>query len=146
MDKDDLLKLDNQLCFPLYVASRMVTKIYQPFLSELNITYPQYLVLMILWEETSLTVNEITNRLYLQTNTVTPLLQRMEKQGLIIKSKSKVDTRSYIITLTETAKNLKDKAHCIPESLLNDATMDKEELLLLKSTLDKLIDHLDEKK
>ncbi|MBB3699585.1 MarR family transcriptional regulator [Flammeovirga yaeyamensis] len=146
MNKDDLLKLENQLCFPLYVASRLVTKIYQPFLSELEITYPQYLVLMTLWEQDHLTVNQITHKLYLQTNTVTPLLQRMEKQGLISKSKSKEDTRSYIVSLSDKGKELKEQAHCIPESLLKENTMDQEELQLLKTTLDKLIHHLDEKK
>lgn len=94
----DQLKLENQLCFRLYTASRLITQAYRPFFEPLGITYPQYLVLLVLWEHDNLPVSEITSRLMLETNTVTPLLQRMEREGLIVRTRGTVDTRQRIIT------------------------------------------------
>ena len=85
------LKLENQLCFRLYAASRLVTQAYHPFLEELGITYPQYLVLLVLWEQDAQPVNDLARRLHLETNTVTPLLQRMEKEGLVTRKRGKED-------------------------------------------------------
>ena len=90
------LKLENQLCFPVYAASRLITREYQPFLDKLKITYPQYLVLMVLWEHGSLPVNDIAKKLILNTNTITPLLKRMEQQGLIIRNRSDKDERKVM--------------------------------------------------
>ena len=87
------LKLENQLCFPVYAASRLITREYQPFLDKLEITYPQYLVLMILWEEDGMPVNDIARKLILNTNTITPLLKRMEQQGIIRRRRSGKDER-----------------------------------------------------
>ena len=87
------LKLSSQICFRLYSASRLVTQTYKPFLDKLGITYPQYLVLMVLWEADNQPVNDIAHKLLLETNTVTPLIQRMEKMGLVIRTKGIVDTR-----------------------------------------------------
>ena len=92
------LQLDNQLCFRLYTASRLITQADTPMLSELGITYPQYLVLMVLWEQDNQPVNDIAHRLLLETNTVTPLLQRMEKLGLIIRKKGEQDKRQQMST------------------------------------------------
>ena len=89
----DQLKLDNQLCFRLYTAARMVTSAYTPLFKDLGITYPQYLVLMVLWEKDHCLIGDITERLKLETNTVTPLLQRMERQGLIERKRGDIDTR-----------------------------------------------------
>ena len=93
------LKLSSQICFRLYSASRLVTQTYKPFLDKLGITYPQYLVLMVLWETDNQPVNDIAHKLLLETNTVTPLIQRMEKMGLVIRTKGIVDTRQRIVSL-----------------------------------------------
>lgn len=104
------LKLGNQLCFPIYALSRMITKTYRPYLDKLGITYPQYLVLMVLWEKNELTVKEISLLLYLESNTLTPLLKRMEKNGIIKRERSQEDERSVIITLTAKGITLQKKA------------------------------------
>ncbi|MBR6285582.1 MAG: MarR family transcriptional regulator, partial [Bacteroidaceae bacterium] len=90
------LQLDCQICFRLYTAARLVTQAYTPLLKALGVTYPQYLVLMVLWENDEQPVNDIARRLVLETNTVTPLLQRMEKQGLVVRKKGKLDKRQQI--------------------------------------------------
>jgi len=118
MKVEALLQLDNQLCFPLYAASRMVTKLYQPLLEKLDITYPQYLILVVLWESDALTVNEIGKKLMLETNTLTPLLKRMEIKGIIKRTRSKIDERQVIIKLTDKGSSLKQQALCIPAELL----------------------------
>ena len=104
------LQLDNQICFRLYTASRLITQAYTPMLTELGITYPQYLVLMVLWEKDSQPVNDIAHRLMLETNTVTPLLQRMEKQGLIIRKKGELDKRQQIVSLTKKGCDMEEQA------------------------------------
>ena len=111
------LKLDNQLCFRLYAASRLVTQAYHPYLSELGLTYPQYLVLLVLWEQDRQPVNDLAKRLHLETNTVTPLLQRMEQQGLVVRKRSSEDGRQVIVSLTETGRELEQRAAGIPEKL-----------------------------
>jgi DNA-binding MarR family transcriptional regulator len=104
------LQLDNQICFRLYTASRLITQAYTPMLTELGITYPQYLVLIVLWEKDSQPVNDIAHRLMLETNTVTPLLQRMEKQGLIIRKKGELDKRQQIVSLTKKGCEMEEQA------------------------------------
>lgn len=104
------LQLDNQICFRLYTASRLVTQAYTPMLTALGITYPQYLVLMVLWEKDNQPVNDIAHRLLLETNTVTPLLQRMEKLGIVNRKKGKQDKRQQIVSLTEKGKQLEEEA------------------------------------
>ena len=108
------LKLSNQLCFRLYTASRLITQAYHPLLSRIGLTYPQYLVMMVLWEEDGLPVNDIAKKLYLETNTVTPLLKRMEAEGFIKRTKAKEDGRRVIVSLTSKGKALEEKASCIP--------------------------------
>ncbi|MBR1569323.1 MAG: MarR family transcriptional regulator [Bacteroidales bacterium] len=108
------LKLDNQLCFRLYTASRLITQAYHPLLSAIGLTYPRYLVMMVLWEQDALPVNDIARRLYLETNTVTPLLKRMETEGLIVRKKGKADARQVIVSLTSKGRALEEKASCIP--------------------------------
>jgi len=136
------LKLENQLCFPVYAASRLITREYQPFLDKLKITYPQYLVLMVLWENDSLQVNDIAKKLILNTNTITPLLKRMELQGLINRTRSDKDERKVLINLTEEGYNLKAEASKIPEELkkrLSDSELKMEDLVKLKDNLNSLI-------
>lgn len=113
------LKLDNQLCFRLYTASRLLTQAYHPLLSEHGLTYPQYLVLMVLWEMDAQPVNDIAKRLMLETNTVTPLLKRMELQGILTRSKGSADARQVIVTLTEKGQNLQNLLTDVPMKVGN---------------------------
>lgn len=140
------LKLENQLCFPLYALSRLITHEYQPYFDKIGITYPQYLVLLVLWEQDNgLTVNEISHKLILNTNTVTPLLKRMEQQGLVERKRSQDDERKVMITLTNAGKELRVKAAEIPLKLATkivDGPLSQTELLSLKEQLCKLIDYL----
>src|SRR5512145_2779203 len=100
------LKLSNQLCFPVYAASRFTTREYQPYLDKLGITYPQYLVLLVLWETDGISVNEIALKLILNTNTITPLLKRMEQQGIITRNRSEKDERKVVVSLTKKGKDM----------------------------------------
>lgn len=138
----DHLKLDNQLCFPIYAASRLIIREYQPFLDRLEITYPQYLVLLVLWETDHLTVNEIAKRLILNTNTITPLLKRMESQGIIIRKRSETDERKVMITLTPKGAAMKTEAATIPAQLaeaIDTTQFSMEQLKALQSNLFTLI-------
>jgi len=144
----DKLKLENQLCFPLYAASRLVIREYQPYLDKLGITYPQYLVLMVLWETDGITVNDISQKLILNTNTITPLLKRMESNQIIERIRSKEDERKVIIRLTEKGRNLRIEAAEIPEKLvegIKNDNMNINELLALKDKLYVIINYLQEK-
>lgn len=144
----DQLKLDNQLCFPVYAASRLITREYQPHLDELGITYPQYIALMVLWEKDEISVNEITQKLILNTNTVTPLLKRMELQGLITRQRSNTDERKVIVKLTDKGKALEEKAAEIPQKLIEglaDSNMTVNELISLKESLYQIINFLQSK-
>ena len=107
-------KLDNQLCFRLYTASRLLTQAYHPLLSEHGLTYPQYLVLLVLWEKDAQPVNDIAKRLFLETNTFTPLLQRMEKEGILLRKKGEKDARQMIVSLTGKGKALQKKLADVP--------------------------------
>ena len=143
------LLLDNQICFRLYTASRLVIQSYTPILNTLGITYPQYLVLMVLWEKDSQLVNDIAHRLLLETNTVTPLLQRMEKQGLIVRNKGERDKRQHIVSLTEKGRVMEDKArHSIPSGMreeLKSCPILLEDYENLAIELDSIIDTLKKK-
>lgn len=111
------LKLDNQLCFRLYTASRLITQAYHPLLSGYGITYPQYLVLMVLWEKDSQPVNDIAKRLMLETNTITPLLKRMEAEGFVTRSKGTKDARQIIVRLTDKGARLQESLANVPEAM-----------------------------
>lgn len=136
------LKLGNQLCFPFYAASRLITRQYQPYLDRLGITYPQYLVMLVLWESDGASVNQISDKLILNTNTVTPLLKRMEKQGLISRTRAGDDERKVIVRLTRDGKKMKRAAALIPErlaSVLISGSMTGDDLLMLRERLHSLI-------
>lgn len=136
------LKLSNQICFPFYAISRLIIRAYQPYLDKLNLTYPQYLVLMVLWETEGITVNEIAQKLILNTNTVTPLLKRMETQELITRNRSDVDERKVVIHLTNKGKDLQFAAADIPEALvknLNKQDADLQKWIDLKPQLDAMM-------
>ena len=113
--------LENQLCFRLYTASRLLTKAYHPLLSKHGLTYPQYLVLLVLWEKDAQPVNDIAKCLYLETNTVTPLIQRMEKEGILTRTKGTKDARQMIVTLTKKGKKLQDQLAEVPSTMGNAA-------------------------
>ena len=117
-------KLDNQLCFRLYTASRLLTQAYHPLLSKQGLTYSQYLVLLVLWEKDSQPVNDIAKRLLLETNTVTPLLQRMEKEGILTRAKGKNDARQIIVSLTRKGKDLQNKLSSVPQTVGNAVLCD----------------------
>ncbi len=136
------LYLENQLCFPLYAASRLTTKLYAPFLKELDITYPQYLVMLVLWQYEEQTVKEIGEKLLLESNTLTPLLKRLEKKEIIKRKRSKKDERTVIIELTSKGEQLKKKANTIPERILKsftDETILDTEVVAFQKTLFKLM-------
>ncbi len=136
------LKLDNQLCFRLYTASRLMTQAYYPLLKALGISYPQYLVLMILWEKDRQPVNDIAKRLLLETNTVTPLLQRMEKEGLVSRQKDPVDSRKVIVSLTDKGREMEADAAEVPHCItgrLNCSESLMEQLPSIATSLDELI-------
>ena len=145
----DQLKLENQLCFPLYAASRLIIREYQQYLDKLEITYPQYLVLMVLWETDNISVNEISQKLILNTNTVTPLLKRMEVQGIITRNHSEKDERKVMVKLTGKGLLMRKEAASIPEKLiaciLSDS-MKVEELIDMKEKLNVLINFLSKDK
>ena len=139
------LKLENQLCFRLYSAARLTMGAYHPYLDPLGITYPQYLVLLVLWEQDKQPVCDIGKRLMLDTNTMTPLLQRMEKAGLITRTRGKEDTRQRIVSLTKQGKALYEQAQHIPEDMQKAVMMQEEEMneiLQMIPSLDKLIEEL----
>lgn len=136
------LKLDNQLCFRLYTASRLITQAYRPLLSGIGLTYPQYLVMMVLWEKDGQPVNDIAKKLYLETNTVTPLLKRMEAEGFLSRCKGKADGRQVIVSLTPKGRALEGKAGCIPFQVGNAVacrSITPESAPALYNTLDDLI-------
>ena len=142
MEKEEQLKLENQICFPIYSVSRLITRAYKPYLEKLGITYPQYLVLLVLWEENSLSVNKIGQKLLLNTNTLSPLIKRMEKNELLTRTRSRDDERTVLVSLTEKARSLQEQASTIPQDLLNTLLNDDVELsdvILLKKTLDSWI-------
>lgn len=139
---NEQLKLENQLCFPVYAASRLITRAYQPYLQALRITYPQYLVLMLLWEQDTQPVNTIAKKLVLNTNTITPLLKRMEQLCLIVRKRSETDERQVMISLTEKGQDLKQKASQIPQKMaekLLKSNLKETDLLEMKKNLQAII-------
>ncbi|MCG9758594.1 MULTISPECIES: MarR family winged helix-turn-helix transcriptional regulator [Pseudoalteromonas] len=133
------LNLDNQICFRLYSASRQVTRLYQPLLKEIGLTYPQYIVLLILWEQDGLLVKEIGERAELNSNTLTPLLKRLAERGLVTRSKNPDDERQTFIYLTEAGKALEQSCTCIPAQMMAKAGLNMEQVQQLKQSLDMLL-------
>ena len=145
----DQLKLDNQVCFRLYTASRLITQTYRPLLEPLGITYPQYLVLMVLWERGHQTVGDIAGRLLLESNTLTPLLQRMEKEGLVCRTKNAADARQTLVSLTRKGTELQHRAKDIPACMAaawQGAPLGKAEVQGFVDMLDAIINQLKDNK
>lgn len=139
MQHQESLKLQNQLCFPLYVIAKEITGLYRPFLDELDITYPQYLVMMVLWENDGLSVNHIGEKLYLDSGTLTPLLKRLETKGFITRKRKKEDERVVEVFLTETGKTLQAKACEIPEKIYKKIDASEQDWLDLKKSVQKIL-------
>lgn len=140
MDGDESLKLDNQLCFLLYAASRAVTHLYQPLLEPLGLTYPQYLVLLVLWEEDGASVRRLCERLHLDSGTLTPLLSRLEAAGLVRRHRSTADARVVDIHLTAAGKRLQRAARHVPEALLCRLALPLAEVPRVRRELQQLFD------
>lgn len=139
MDHQETPKLGNQLCFPFYVIAKEITGMYRPFLEELEITYSQYLVMMVLWEYERLTVNQIGEKLYLDSGTLTPLLKRLEAKSLIIRHRKKEDERVVEVFLTEEGNQLQSKACIIPARMQEKLNLSEDDLLEMKETVTKLM-------
>ncbi|WP_433772903.1 MarR family winged helix-turn-helix transcriptional regulator [Bacillus wiedmannii] len=137
---EDSLHLDNQLCFSIYACSREVTRFYRPYLEEMSITYPQYITLLVLWEQDGLTVKEIGERLFLDSGTLTPMLKRMESLKLVKRVRSKEDERKVYIELTEQGKDLKEKACSLPTTMATNLGITEQEYRSLLIQLNKLIE------
>jgi MarR family transcriptional regulator, organic hydroperoxide resistance regulator len=140
----DSLKLENQLCFPLYACSKEIIKKYKPFLDPLGLTYTQYITLMALWEESNVTVKALGEKLYLDSGTLTPLLKKMEIQGLVIRERSPQDERNVYIKLTEKGTALKEEALLVPKQIGSCISLSEEEAVQLHQTLHTILNQLAE--
>ena len=129
------LMLDNQLCFALHSTSLLMTKVYKPLLQALGLTYPQYLAMMVLWEEDGLTVGEISSRLLTDPGSLTPLLKRLEAEGLLSRTRSREDERVVVVELTDTGRALQEKAMGIPQCILGASGLALEQLRKLQEDL-----------
>ena len=136
----DILKLENQVCFPVYALSRHITSLYRPHLEKMGLTYPQYLVMLVLWEHNQVTVKELGKKLWLDSGTLTPLLKRLIENGLVTKNRSELDERLVDITITEKGKTLKEQALSLPYTLIKELETDEEQFLMLKAQIDKLLE------
>lgn len=143
MPKEDLQKLENQICFPLYAASRLIIKKYSPLLESFNITYTQYLVLMVLWENNGISVSELGEKLYLDSGTLTPVLKKMESSELLKRERSNKDERSVIVTLTPQGKRLKKRLKDIPNKMGVCINAPNEDIIKLRTMLQNFIKNME---
>ena len=141
-DKYDSLKLENQLCFPLYACAKEVVKKYKPFLDELDITYTQYIAMMVMWEHKTMNVKELGEYLFLDSGTLTPLLKTLEKKGFVTRTRSKEDERNLVVSVTEAGFALREKALDIPKKVVGCIDLDKEEAKELYVLLHKLMEKI----
>jgi MarR family transcriptional regulator, organic hydroperoxide resistance regulator len=145
MDKYDKIKLDNQICFPLYALSREVIKLYQPILSKHNLTYTQYIAMLVMWEEEKINFKQLGQRLHLDSGTLTPVVKKLESMGLITKYRNKDDDRVVTVELTEKGKLLKDDILEVPDTVFCNFKGDAESLIMFKKQLDELLKIIDNK-
>lgn len=134
-DPCESLMLNNQLCFALHSTSLLMTKVYKPLLQALGLTYPQYLAMMVLWEEDGLTVGEISSRLLTDPGSLTPLLKRLEAEGLLSRTRGREDERVVVVELTAAGRALQDKAMGIPQCILGASGLELEQLRKLQADL-----------
>ncbi|MBU5592143.1 MarR family transcriptional regulator [Clostridium sp. MSJ-4] len=139
---DDILKLDNQLCFSIYACSKEIIRLYRPFLEKLELTYTQYIALLALWEKDNVTVKELGERLYLDSGTLTPLLKKMEDNGILTRERQKDDERKVLIKLTEAGRDLKQKALQIPNSILCSTNLSAENAICLREDIKNLLKYI----
>ena len=135
----DLLKLDNQLCFPLYACSKEIVRRYTPILDRIGLTYTQYIAMMVLWEERQMGVGELGERLFLDSGTLTPLLKKLESKGLVTRTRSESDERKVLITLTDAGLELREKALMVPSEIGNCITLDPQDAMDLYRILHKMM-------
>ena len=144
MERYDTLKLENQLCFPLYAASREVIKRYHPYLAELGLTYTQYIAMMVLWTDKKVSVKELGQKLFLDSGTLTPVLKSLEEKGYVDRHRSSEDERVLIVEITEEGENLKERAVSIPEKIAGCIKLDSEDAMQLHKLLYKVLAAADE--
>lgn len=138
-DGEDPLRLDRQVCFPLYAATNLITRLYRPVLAELGLTYPQYLVMLVLWEASPKSVGSLGEALYLDSGTLTPLLKRLEAAGLVTRRRDPADERRVLVDLTEAGRALRAKAESVPETLAAGFNVQPEALDRLRETVSELV-------
>lgn len=144
MDRYENLKLENQLCFPLYAASREVIKRYHPYLTELGLTYTQYIAMMVFWEEGRISVKELGRKLFLDSGTLTPVLKSLEEKGYVKRRRSSEDERILIVEITEAGEALKERAVSIPEKIAGCVRLDTEDAMQLYRLLYKVLAAINE--
>lgn len=142
MNKYENLKLGNQVCFPLYAASREIIKLYKPFLDKFNLTYTQYITMLVLWENEKITIKELCKKLYLDSGTLTPVVKKLEAMNLIIKYRDKSDERVVIVELTDKGRELKEEVVKVPEQIFCKVGGNIEEILTLKKLLEQLLENM----
>ncbi len=138
--KYEALKIENQLCFPLYACSRDVIKRYKPFLDKIDLTYTQYITMLVMWDRKEVNVKELGRRLYLDSGTLTPLLKKLESKGLLTRKRSTEDERNLVISITEKGERLKDEAVEIPEKMAQGMPLEHDEAVMLYRILYKLLE------
>ncbi len=143
MDKYDSLKLNNQLCFPLYACSKEIIRNYKPYLDKIDLTYTQYIAMMVLWEEKSINVKDLGDKLYLDSGTLTPLLKKLESKGYITRSRSDKDERNLIVKVTDKGMDLREEALDVPQEMKKCVKLTSEEASFLYKILYKMIDKIE---
>lgn len=138
-DKYKMLRLSNQLCFPLYACSKEIVKKYKPFLDELDLTYTQYITMMVMWENERVNVKELGNLLYLDSGTLTPVLKKLEQKNLITRCRDKEDERVLNVSLTKEGRKLKEEALKVPKKMSACLNLEVKETELLHQLLDKVL-------
>ena len=145
MDKYDSLKLENQICFPLYAVAKETTRKYKPFLEKLDLTYTQYICMMVMWEHKQMNVKSLGEHLYLDSGTLTPLLKKLEEEGFIKRTRSKDDERNLNVEITKLGMDLRDKALMVPKEMGKCVALSKEEFETLYKILYKMLGNVNEK-
>lgn len=137
--KYDALKIENQLCFPLYACSREIIKQYKPFLDEINLTYTQYIAMMVLWEHKTMNVKSMGEILFLDSGTLTPVLKKLESKGFLTRQRSAADERNLVVAITDAGEALKEKAVTVPAAIAKCANIEPEEAVMLYRILYKML-------
>lgn len=140
-DRFDCLKLENQICFPLYACSKEIVRRYKPYLDELDLTYTQYIAMMVLWEKKEMNVKELGKCLYLDSGTLTPVLKKLESKGYIMRARAKADERNLIVSITEEGEALRERALSVPKKMGRCVRLEPDEAMQLYQTLYKILNH-----